>query len=95
MAGATSIAGGLPAPLGTALLHAAQDAYTVGMADVLRVSAGVMVAGAVLIGTFMPAGTKAATQRRSTREGAPAELALNPSGLALAEETADARHHPA
>jgi len=95
VAGATSIAGGLPAPLGTALLHAAQDAYTVGMADVLRVSAGVMVAGAVLIGTFMPAGTKAATQRRSTREGAPAELALNPSGLALAEETADARHHPA
>jgi hypothetical protein len=34
-----------------------------------------MVAGAVLIGTFMPAGTKAATQQRSTRESAPAELA--------------------
>lgn len=75
VAGATLIAGGLPAPLGPALVQAAHDAYTVGMTDVLRVSAGVMVAGAVLIGTFMPAGTKAATQQRSTRESAPAELA--------------------
>lgn len=95
VAGATLIAGGLPDPLRTALLHAAHGAYVVGMADVLRVSAGVMIAGAVLIGTFMPAGTNAAAQRRSLNGGAPAELALNPSGLALAEETADVRRHQA
>ena len=95
VAGATLIAGGLPDPLRTALLHAAHRAYVVGMADVLRVSAGVMIVGAVLIGTFMPAGTNAAPQPRSLNGGAPAELALNPSGLALAEETADVRRHQA
>ena len=71
VAGATLIAGGLPAPFGAALLHAAQDAYTIGMDDVLRVSAWVMLAGAVLIGTFMPAGTKAAA-RPTTALGTPA-----------------------
>jgi len=65
------------------------------MADVLRVGAGVMVAGAVLIGTFMPAGTKAAVQQSAAHEGAPAALALDPPGLALAEAAADARRHPA
>jgi len=91
VAGATLIAGGLPTPSSTALLHAAQGAYSVGMDDVLRVCAGVMVGGAVLIGTCMTVGTKAAPQQRSTREGAPAELALNPSGLAVVEEIAEAR----
>jgi len=95
VAGATLIAGGLPDPLRTGLLHAAHGAYVVGMADVLRVSAGVMIVGAVLIGTFMPTGTNAAPQPRSLNRGAPAELALNPSGLALAEETADVRRHQA
>jgi len=95
VAGATLIAGGLPAPLQTALFHAAQDAYVVGMTDVLRVGAGVMVAGAVLIGTFMPAGTKAAVQQSAAHERVPAALPLDPPGLALAEEAADARRHPA
>ena len=72
VAGATFIAGGLPAQFSTALLHGAHDAYTVGMDDVLRVCAGVMLAGAVLIGTFMPADAIAATRQRTTREGAPA-----------------------
>jgi hypothetical protein len=36
------------------------------MTDVLRVSAGVMVAGALLIGTFLPARTEAAAQRATS-----------------------------
>lgn len=63
VAGATLIAGGLPAPLGSALVQAAHDAYTFGMTDVLRVGAGVMVAGALLVGTFLPARTEPAAQR--------------------------------
>ncbi len=94
MAGATIVAGHLPASLGTALLQAAQDAYSIGMADVLRVSAGAMVAAALLIGTFLPAGTKAVRRRRSTREDAPAVLVMDPSRLALAEEAADTSRHP-
>ncbi|HEY3193841.1 MAG TPA: hypothetical protein VGK42_01230 [Candidatus Dormibacteraeota bacterium] len=70
VARATLIAGGLPAPFSTALLHAAQDAYTVGMADILRVSAGAMVAGAVLVGAFMPVTTNAAWQEVETPDGA-------------------------
>jgi len=69
VAGATLIAGSFPTPFSTALLHAAQDAYTVGMDDVLRVCAVVMVGGAVLIGTFMPIRTKAARKQVATPEG--------------------------
>jgi len=75
VAGATLIAGGLPAPFSTDLLHAAQDAYIVGMDDVLRVCAGVMVGGAVLIGTFMPARINASRQQVETLEGAHAQVA--------------------
>ena len=75
VAGATLIAGGLPAPVSTALLQAAHDAYAVGMDDVLRVCAVVMVAGAVLIGMFMHAGTKPARQQVETPEGAHAQVA--------------------
>jgi MFS transporter, DHA2 family, multidrug resistance protein len=70
VAGASLIASHLPAPLGTALLHAAHDAYATGMTDVLRVSAAVMVAGAILIAAFMPARTTAAHQQLETPEGA-------------------------
>ncbi len=67
MAGATLIAGHMPGPIGINLLHAAHEAYAVGMTDVLRVSAVVMIAGALLIGTFMPADTKAAARQRNAR----------------------------
>jgi MFS transporter, DHA2 family, multidrug resistance protein len=85
VAGASLIADHLPAPLGSALLHAAHGAYTVGMTDVLRVSAGVMVAAAVLVGTFLPARIKAAGQRPETPKSTQALKALNPSGLVLEE----------
>jgi len=60
VAGATLMAVHLPAPLGSDLIRAARDAYTAGMTDVLRISAGVIVTAAVLIGMFMPAQAKAA-----------------------------------
>ncbi|HLQ61209.1 MAG TPA: DHA2 family efflux MFS transporter permease subunit, partial [Candidatus Acidoferrales bacterium] len=75
VAGATIVAGHLPAQLGAALLFSAHDAYSVGMADVLRVGAGVMVAAALLLGTFMPARTRAAREQPSTRESAQPEVA--------------------
>jgi DHA2 family multidrug resistance protein-like MFS transporter len=81
VAGATLIAGHMPAPLGINLVHAAHDAYAVGMTDVLRVSAVVMVAGALSIGAFMPATTKAARQQLDTPGGADAHLATDTSGL--------------
>src|SRR6266571_992795 len=78
VAGATLIAAHLPGPLGIDLIHAAHDAYAVGMTDVLRVSAAVMVAGALAIGVFMPARTKAAQEQIEAPEGAYAEAAMNP-----------------
>ena len=75
VAGATLIAGGLPAPFTMSLLHAAQNAYTVGMDDVLRVCAAVMVGGAVLIATFMPVRAKVARQQVETPEGVHAQMA--------------------
>ncbi len=63
VAGATLIASHMPGPLGINLLHAAHDAYAVGMTDVLWVGAAVMVAGALAIGVFMPAKTKAAQEQ--------------------------------
>jgi DHA2 family multidrug resistance protein-like MFS transporter len=59
VAGAALIAGHMPGLRGINLLDAARDAYAVGMTDVLRVSAVVMIGGALLIGAFMPADTKA------------------------------------
>jgi EmrB/QacA subfamily drug resistance transporter len=78
VAGASLIAGHMPGPLGIDLIHAAHDAYAVGMTDVLRVSAAVMVAGALAIGVFMPARTKAAQEQIEAPEGAYAEAAMNP-----------------
>lgn len=52
---AAAVAHRLPAPLGGQVLRAAQDAYVLGMSDVLLVTAAMMVAGAVLMAAFMPA----------------------------------------
>jgi DHA2 family multidrug resistance protein-like MFS transporter len=52
---AASVAQHLPDPLGARLLHAAQDAYVIGMSDVLLATAGMMLVGAVLMAIFMPA----------------------------------------
>jgi EmrB/QacA subfamily drug resistance transporter len=53
VAGATVVASQMPAPVGAALLSAARDAYSTGMSDVLRVSAGLMIVAALLIASFM------------------------------------------
>ncbi len=73
------IADQMPAPLGTALLQAADNAYSLGMTDVLRVSAVIMIAGALLVGVFMPSGTTEFVPQRATLPGAQTELALTPS----------------
>ena len=70
-------------------LRGLPGAYARGMADGLRVSAGIMVAGALVIATFMPTRTKAAGQHPATRESAQAKLAVRPTELVLAEEAAD------
>jgi len=95
VAGATLIAGHLPAQLGTVLLHAAHDGYAAGMTDVLRVSAGIMVAGALLIATLMPTRTKTDGQQPETPKSVPAEVVSEPSALVFAEEAAGASRHPA
>lgn len=79
VAGAAFIASHLPAPLGHALLFAAHDAYSSGMSEVLRVSAGVMVVTALMIVAFTPQRAKTVTHQSAAREGAPAELALTAS----------------
>ena len=53
VAGANMIAAHLPPGLGAALIHDSGVAYAVGMSDVLRVAAAVMVVSALLIGAFM------------------------------------------
>lgn len=52
---AAAVAHHLPAPLGGQVLRVAQDAYVLGMSDVLVVTAAMMLAGAVLMAVFMPA----------------------------------------
>ena len=59
VAGAALIARHLPAPFGSHVQLAAYDAYSTGMSDVLRVSAGLMVVAALFIWTFMPASAEA------------------------------------
>ena len=53
VAGAALVASQMPDPIRAALLSAARDAYSTGMSDVLRVSAGLMIVAALLIATFM------------------------------------------
>jgi DHA2 family multidrug resistance protein-like MFS transporter len=53
VAGAVAVAGHMPAALGSPLLTAARDAYGVGMSDVLRVCAAVMIVAALSVAVFM------------------------------------------
>jgi EmrB/QacA subfamily drug resistance transporter/deazaflavin-dependent oxidoreductase (nitroreductase family) len=55
VAGAAAVARHVPGPVAGPLLQASHDAYTKGMAEVMLVSAGVLVAGALLIAMFLPA----------------------------------------
>ncbi len=52
---AAAVAHCLPSPAGTDLLRAAQGAYSQGMSEVMLVSAGMMIVGAVLMAVFLPA----------------------------------------
>jgi len=52
---AAAVARHLPRPLGDRLLRSAETAYSQGMSDVLLVTAGVLVVGAVLMALFLPA----------------------------------------
>ena len=60
---AAAAAAHLPAPLAAALLRAAQEAYVHGMADVLHVTVGMLIAGAVLMAAFLPSRPRAAEPR--------------------------------
>jgi len=71
VAGAALVASHLPAPLGVALFGAARDAYSTGMSDVLRVSAGLMIAAALLIATFMRRSRSAYDPQRERRASWP------------------------
>src|SRR5260370_38209221 len=52
---AAAVARHLPSPLDARLLRAAQEAYSQGMSEVMLGSAGMMIAGAILIALFLPA----------------------------------------
>jgi DHA2 family multidrug resistance protein-like MFS transporter len=59
---AASVSRHLPAALGGRLLRLAETAYSQGMSDVLLATAGLLVAGAVLMALFLPARTPHAVQ---------------------------------
>ena len=54
LAGAAAVAQRLPASVGAPLFRAAEDSYAQGMADVMLVSAAIIVGGALLIALFLP-----------------------------------------
>ncbi len=54
IAGAAAVAAHLPPAIGGPLAHAAKDAYTAGLADVMIVSAALMVLTAIAIAVFLP-----------------------------------------
>src|SRR6266851_4272449 len=83
VAGASVVASNLPAPLGTHFLFAAQDAYSVGMSEVLRTCAGAMVVAGLLIATFMH-------ERSHSSESRPAANAHRPRPSSQATEFLDA-----
>jgi EmrB/QacA subfamily drug resistance transporter len=91
VAGAALVAGHLPAAFRTSLLLAADDAYSVGMSEVLRVCAGVAVVAALLVATFMPEPAPAVSREPASREGTPAGVAvrdspMDPTSVAAAAE---------
>ena len=55
IAGAHAIAAHLPAPAGAAMLRAANQAYVQGMAEVMLISAGLVLATAIAVAVFLPA----------------------------------------
>jgi MFS transporter, DHA2 family, multidrug resistance protein len=55
LAGAHAVAAHLPASIGTAVVGAANQAYAQGMAEVMLVSAGLVLATAIAIAVFLPA----------------------------------------
>jgi DHA2 family multidrug resistance protein-like MFS transporter len=75
VAGAALIASHLPSALGAPLLVAAQDAYSVGMSEVLRLSAGVMVVASLLIATFMSERARADANQPRARAGVASDTA--------------------
>ena len=52
---AAAVAHHLPSQIAAQVLRAAQEAYVNGMSEVLLVTAGMMLAGSVLMAVFMPA----------------------------------------
>ena len=72
---AAAVAHQLPAPLGAAVLRAAQDAYVGGMSDVLVVTAGLMAVGAVLMAVFLPARAPKAVTEEPAANPVPAGVA--------------------
>jgi DHA2 family multidrug resistance protein-like MFS transporter len=68
VAGAVAVAHRLPPGLGKPLIAAAGDAYAAGMADVMLLSAAVLLALAVLVAIFLP-------RRAVVAESSPAPLA--------------------
>jgi DHA2 family multidrug resistance protein-like MFS transporter len=65
---AAAVARLLPEPFAGQLLRAAETAYSQGMSDVLVVTSGLLVVGAVLMALFLPA--------RATRVEPSAEMAI-------------------
>src|ERR1700694_4655925 len=55
IAGAHAVAAHLPPTIGAAVVHAANEAYTQGMGEVMLISAGLVLATAVAIAIFLPA----------------------------------------
>jgi fucose permease len=54
IAGAHALAARVPEPIGTALKRAANQAYTQGMAEVMLISAGLVLATAIAVAVFLP-----------------------------------------
>jgi hypothetical protein len=54
LAGAHAIAAHLPPPARAVVLRAANEAYTNGMAEVMLISAGLVLATAIAVAVFLP-----------------------------------------
>jgi MFS transporter, DHA2 family, multidrug resistance protein len=72
---AASVAQHLPSPVGAQLLRSAQDAYVVGMSDVMLITAGMMLVGAVLMALFLPAHASRSDRAGEVEVRRPVEVA--------------------
>jgi len=72
---AAVVAHHLPGALGAQVLRAAQDAYVNGMSDVLIVTAGMTVVGALLMAAFLPARAPKPVDREPVEIKVPAGVA--------------------